>query len=396
MGLAVFQAFSGMRGLGCACLVSEIYSGELGAVPAGRKIFGLPPWQSVQPRAKLPDLCMVGASSEVWQLMQPSVFCLALSNGCWRKIPAGSCGRCCGGWSGADCDCDCCFPAPGDAALRARGVNRATTIRHHGDESETRQTVLRIESHGSSEGQCQRSKAGKQDLAVVKILQACAGEERSFSGGDDNVLVQLRTIPHAEAQVFADAVPDVVLEQHDLQRFGVGEAEVVEVGEAAQIRRDIEVGAGVEDVNSRIDEVRLALFLIGAQGRASRLPGVVSVTPVLSSPICCWSQKLNGPPAKLVSSTMVSKPRRGAALAGDAGVRAGIAGGVEKRGVIAGPVLVDRKLQGCQLRVDVHGSPGDGIEGVMAQRLVKSVIDVDALDVPVARPSQVIATGSGG
>src|SRR5208337_1260172 len=56
----------------------------------------------------------------------------------------------------------------------------------------------------------------------------------------------------------------------------------------------------------------------------------------------------------------------------------------------AQPVLVDRQLQSCKLSIDVHVPAGNRIEAVAPERLVKSIADVQALDVTVAGPAQII------
>ena len=72
------------------------------------------------------------------------------------------------------------------------------------------------------------------------------------------------------------------------------------------------------------------------------------------------------------------------------GAVAGIAGGVEETSAVSDPVFIDRDFDGSHAGVDVNPASGDGIEVVVAERLVKSVAEIDAADVSVAGPSQVV------
>ena len=60
-------------------------------------------------------------------------------------------------------------------------------------------------------------------------------------------------------------MPDRILEQQDLQRLGAIEAEVAAIGEGGQLSRQVEIRTRIEDVNARIDEVRLPFLLVAAQ-----------------------------------------------------------------------------------------------------------------------------------
>src|SRR5258708_10177103 len=83
---------------------------------------------------------------------------------------------------------------------------------------------------------------------------------------------------------------------------------------------------------------------------------------------------------------------RGAVGAGRSGAIAGVTRCVKKGSPAACPIVVDGEFQRAHPRVDVDATAGDGVEVVVAQRLVESVADVDAPDVAVAGPSQIIGT----
>ena len=63
-----------------------------------------------------------------------------------------------------------------------------------------------------------------------------------------------------------------------------------------------------------------------------------------------------------------------------------------KKRAVSDPVFIHRDFDGSHAGVDVNPASGDGIELVVAERLVKSVAQIDAADMPVAGPSQVVST----
>src|SRR5579859_2967 len=63
-----------LRGCTCAFSLTELYSGESGAVPGATPAEEFPPWQSVQSRCTVFVGCIVGSSVEVWHEMQPMDF----------------------------------------------------------------------------------------------------------------------------------------------------------------------------------------------------------------------------------------------------------------------------------------------------------------------------------
>ena len=71
-----------------------------------------------------------------------------------------------------------------------------------------------------------------------------------------------------------------------------------------------------------------------------------------------------------------------------------IARSKEERSVIANPILGDRQLERSHLRVDVDRPAGNRIEGIVAERLVKRIADIDALDVAVSGPAQIVGANA--
>src|SRR6185369_11522008 len=102
--------------------------------------------------------------------------------------------------------------------------------------------------------------SGKQSLAAVDLLQSRAGGESRDAPGDHDVLRQRRPINDAKAVVEAQAFVDRLLEQELVQGLGMMKAEVAGVQNAADLRRDLKIGAGVEDENSRIHKAGLPFF----------------------------------------------------------------------------------------------------------------------------------------
>src|SRR5580704_19728080 len=81
----------------------------------------------------------------------------------------------------------------------------------------------------------------------------------------------------------------------------------------------------------------------------------------------------------------------GAVGARQSGAAAAIAGLEQEGSAEAHPVFVDRKFERSKLGVDIHAAPGDGIECVVAQRLVKDMAYVHTTDVTITRPSKVVS-----
>ena len=80
----------------------------------------------------------------------------------------------------------------------------------------------------------------------------------------------------------------------------------------------------------------------------------------------------------------------GAVGAGGSGAVAGIAGGIEERSPVADPVFVGGNFERGHSGVDVDPASGDGIEIIVAQGLIESVAEIDAANVAVAGPAQVV------
>src|SRR5689334_13841635 len=89
--------------------------------------------------------------------------------------------------------------------------------------------------------------SGKQSLAGVNLPQSGAGSESRDAPGDHHVLRERRPIDDAKAVVEAQAFVDRLLEQELVQRLGMMKAEVASVQNAADLRRDLKISAGVED-----------------------------------------------------------------------------------------------------------------------------------------------------
>ena len=67
-----------------------------------------------------------------------------------------------------------------------------------------------------------------------------------------------------------------------------------------------------------------------------------------------------------------------------------ISGGPEEGALEGEPIAVDGELERGHLRVDVDAPAGDRVSLVPAEHLVEGVVDVEATDVPVSGPTQVI------
>src|SRR6267154_5797713 len=86
------------------------------------------------------------------------------------------------------------------------------------------------------------------------------------------------------------------------------------------------------------------------------------------------------------------EPARGAVRARSARAIAGISRRIKKRSAIARPIFVYGKFQSRHLRVDAHTPSRDGVEVIVPERLIEGIADVDASDVPVTCPSQIVGT----
>src|SRR5438045_8999732 len=89
------------------------------AAPDGMNTDASPVWQSTQPRRSVPVACMVGVSSEVWQLTHPEDFWSAIAWDCCNSVCLGS------AESGSAAFCWLAAADPGTSALLAawRGAN---------------------------------------------------------------------------------------------------------------------------------------------------------------------------------------------------------------------------------------------------------------------------------
>ena len=116
-------------------------------------------------------------------------------------------------------------------------------------------------------GEFQIREGGEQvvDVAAeraVEIAKAVADEQAGDAGPEDPVVVEQGSRFETQAEVGADRLGDVVLEHERLQHVRGVEKQKVAVGDQAGPRGDLEVDAGVVELQPWVDEVRLRLPLI--------------------------------------------------------------------------------------------------------------------------------------
>src|SRR5206468_6899779 len=80
----------------------------------------------------------------------------------------------------------------------------------------------------------------------IDVADAAARLEHGDAGRHDDVLDEERPPPQPEAVVDADLVADAPPELDELERFGVLEAQVVDVEDRLERREDVGVGANAE------------------------------------------------------------------------------------------------------------------------------------------------------
>src|SRR5271163_2506170 len=223
---------------------------------------------------------------------------------------------------------------------------------------------------------------GVQHLAGVNVAQPLARHQGSRPRSDRNVFRQWRTVAHAEAGIDADRVMDGRLEQQQLERLSVFESQVVDVDEAAQLRREIEVHSQVRQKNTRIHEIGLPFVFVRAQA-GQQTVGRRQVHSGAGQPYSFAIPQAENPPGKFrkifdgVKSARLPVPW------------ISIPGSIESGTLESNPILVNRKLERGHLRVDRNRAPGQRIETVGAESLVKRVCQIHAADVPIARPAEV-------
>ena len=57
------------------------------------------------------------------------------------------------------------------------------------------------------------------------------------------------------------------MEKDEFERFGAVKAQIVDVGEGAKFGSEIEIGTGIGEKNSRVDEIGLAFLFIRTERR---------------------------------------------------------------------------------------------------------------------------------
>src|ERR1700733_4880799 len=87
------------------------------------------------------------------------------------------------------------------------------------------------------------------------------------AAGDHHVLRKRWTICEPDTRVGANPSVNIRLEQQQFQWIGVGEAQQIQVDEAAQLRSDVDIHSRIVEEQSRIHEVRLPLRFAGAKIR---------------------------------------------------------------------------------------------------------------------------------
>src|SRR4029077_17329198 len=179
-----------------------------------------------------------------------------------------------------------------------------------------------------------------------------------------------------------DRVTNRRLEEEKFERFGALEAEEIDVGESAEFRSDVEVGAGVGEEDAGVDEFGLAFVFAGAQigneaaGRSEKNAGT-GETDAFAIP---KAEQAAGKVREIEDGIE-------AASAGVA--RGGVTGSVEGRDAVAHPVAIVREFGGGELSIDGDGTAGDGIEGVFTDGLIEGVREIEAADGSAAAPAKV-------
>src|SRR2546422_8960407 len=129
----------------------------------------------------------------------------------------------------------------------------------HGEKGRVQQVV------GESGGLLEPPGRERERLVRVHVAQTAERLEHAHPARDHHVVDQERPPAETEAVVDADVLPDVRLKEQALEDRGVMEAQVVHVQDRLELRRELDVGAHVEQEEAGIDEVGLALDLAAAE-----------------------------------------------------------------------------------------------------------------------------------
>src|SRR5262249_8700421 len=178
---------------------------------------------------------------------------------------------------------------------------------------------------------------------VVKVMEALAGDQRGHAHGEDDVVAQERAVLDAETEIDADEVGDIVREGEYLQRLRAIEPEKIGVSDQADFRRDVEIDAGIGEVETGVDEVTLSLDLARLQVRQQALAaGEIDAEQ---------PNRLSLPVAELAAGEIGIVENRIEA-GGVSVARVLIAGSPEERGAETNPVSIIGKLNRGHLRED--------------------------------------------
>lgn len=106
--------------------------------------------------------------------------------------------------------------------------------------------------------------AGKESVlaavvAIEKVVEAAVRNQSGDATDDDHIVVQERTVLDAGTQVGPDLPVDLLLENVLFEHIGPVEPQKVAVIDEPQFRSDVEVHPEIQQKQTRIDEVRLAL-----------------------------------------------------------------------------------------------------------------------------------------
>src|SRR5438067_1395674 len=96
---------------------------------------------------------------------------------------------------------------------------------------------------------------------VVHLLEPPPRQQPRHPEREDHVVRQVRPVLEPGRQVHADLPVNVPVEQEHLQHVGLVEEQQVGVVDHPQLRRQVHVEPDVEQLQPRVDEVRLPLDL---------------------------------------------------------------------------------------------------------------------------------------
>src|SRR5580692_6233176 len=227
-----------------------------------------------------------------------------------------------------------------------------------------------------------RAEKREKRAARVDIFEPVARLQSGCAGGENDVFRKRRAIRHADAEVFANAVANRRFKQNVFKRLGALKTQVIEIREALQLRRDVKIRAGICKKDSRIDEIRLALFFARTKRRNQasvrrQLNAGAQKTDVFTIP------ETENPTSKVRQIVNRIETAR-APIA-----RIRVAGSIKSRGAIPNPVMIVGDLDGRHLRIHRDAPPGDRIERILADGLIKRVRQIDAPNVPAAQPAEI-------